>query len=307
MQRYVARRAVQLVPVLLSVTVLVFLMIHLVPGDPVQVMLQDYGSAEQAAAVRHALGLDRPLPEQYGLFVWRVLHGDLGRSIRSGRPVASEIALRLPYTLQLTAASMVVAIVLGLALGMIAALRHRRFADYAAMVAALAGISLPSFWFGLVLILVFSYYLGWVPPAGADAAGSLILPAVTLGTSAASIIARLTRSSLLEVLRQEFVRTARAKGAGEWRILWRHGLRNALIPVLSIIGLQFAGLLGGAVIVETVFGWPGLGRLAVDAIFNRDIPMVQGIVLVAAAVFVAVNLGIDLLYALVDPRIRYSG
>ncbi|HLW58590.1 MAG TPA: nickel ABC transporter permease [bacterium] len=305
MHRYIAQRLLQLVPVLLSVSILVFLMIHLVPGDPVQVMLQDYGSAEQAQALRHTLGLDRPLPLQFGLFVWRLAHGDLGRSIRTGRPVASEIALRLPYTLRLTAASMVVAIALGLVFGTLAAIHHRRLLDYAATVVALAGISLPSFWFGLVLILIFSYYLRWLPPAGADTAGSLILPAVTLGTGAASIIARLCRSSLLEVLRQEFIRTARAKGAGELRVLYRHGLRNALIPMLSIVGLQFAGLLGGAVIVESVFGWPGLGRLAVDAIFNRDIPVIQGVVLVAAAIFVAVNLCVDLLYALVDPRIRY--
>jgi len=303
--RYIAQRLLQLVPVLLSVSILVFLMVHLIPGDPVQVMLQDYGSAEQARALRHTLGLDRPLPVQYGLFVWRLAHGDLGRSIRTGRPVASEIALRLPYTLRLTAASMAVAIALGLVLGTLAAIHHRRLLDYGATVIALAGISLPSFWFGLVLILIFSYYLRWLPPAGADTAGSLILPAVTLGTGATSIIARLCRSSLLEVLRQEFIRTARAKGAGELRVLYRHGLRNALIPVLSIVGLQFAGLLGGAVIVESVFGWPGLGRLAVDAIFNRDIPVIQGVVLVAAAIFVAVNLCVDLLYALVDPRIRY--
>ena len=305
MHRYIAQRLLELVPVLLSVSILVFLMIHLVPGDPVQVMLQDYGSAEQAAELRHTLGLDRPLPVQYGIFVWRLLHGDLGRSIRTGRPVGSEIALRLPYTLRLTAASMAVAIAVGLLLGTLAAIHHRRVLDYAATVTALAGISLPSFWFGLVLILIFSYYLRWLPPAGADTPGSLILPAVTLGSGAASIIARLCRSSLLEVLRQEFIRTARAKGAGELQVLYRHGLRNALIPLLSIVGLQFAGLLGGAFIIEWVFGWPGLGRLAVDAILNRDIPVIQGVVLVAAAVFVAVNLCVDLLYALVDPRIRY--
>ncbi len=305
MHRYIAQRLLTLVPVLLSISILVFLMIHLVPGDPVQVMLQDYGSAEQAAELRHTLGLDRPLPVQYGIFLWRLVHGDMGRSIRTGRPVAAEIVLRLPYTLRLTAASMAVAIVLGLALGTLAAIHHRRFLDYAATMTALAGISLPSFWFGLVLILIFSYYLRWFPPAGADTPGSLILPAVTLGAGAASIIARLCRSSLLEVLRQEFIRTARAKGAGELRVLYRHGLRNALIPLLSIVGLQFAGLLGGAVIVELVFGWPGLGRLAVDAILNRDIPVIQGVVLVAAAIFVGVNLCVDLLYALVDPRIRY--
>lgn len=306
MQRYLAQRLLQLVPVLLGVSVLVFLMIHLVPGDPAQVMLQDYGSAEQIAAFRHTLGLDRPLPVQYGVFLWRLLHGNLGRSIHSGRPVAAEIALRLPYTLRLATAGMAVAMALGLALGVVAALHHRRPLDYASMVLALAGISLPSFWFGLVLILVFSYYLRWLPAAGADTGWSLLMPAVTLGTEAASIIARLTRSSLLEVLRQEFIRTARAKGAGNTRTVLRHALKNALIPVLSIVGLQFAGLLGGAVIIETVFGWPGIGRLAVDAIFNRDLPMIQGIVLIAAVTFVAVNLLVDLLYGFLDPRIRYT-
>lgn len=306
MARYIVRRILQLVPVLLGVSVLVFLMIHLVPGDPAQVMLQEYGSSEQVASLRHTLGLDRPLPVQYGAFVWRLMHADLGTSIRSGRSVAAEIAFRLPNTLRLTAASMAVASALGLVLGTLAAIYHRRLLDHASMVIALAGISLPAFWFGLVLILVFSYYLRWLPPAGADSFSSLVLPAATLGASAAAIIARLTRSSLLEVLRQEFVRTARAKGVGETRMLVRHALRNALIPVVSIAGLQFAGLLGGAVIVETVFGWPGIGRLAVDAIFNRDIPMIQGIVLVGAAIFVLVNLAVDVLYGFLDPRIDYT-
>ncbi len=306
MSRYIGRRVLQLVPVLLGVSVLVFLMIHLVPGDPAQVMLQEYGSSEQVASLRHALGLDRPLPVQYATFVWRLLHADLGTSIRSGRSVAAEIAFRLPNTLRLTIASMAIASALGLLLGTLAAISHRRLLDHASMVIALAGISLPAFWFGLVLILIFSYYLRWLPPAGADSLSSLVLPAATLGASAAAIIARLTRSSLLEVLRQEFVRTARAKGVGETRMLVRHALRNALIPVVSIAGLQFAGLLGGAVIVETVFGWPGIGRLAVDAIFNRDIPMIQGIVLVGAAIFVLVNLAVDVLYGFLDPRISYT-
>jgi ABC-type dipeptide/oligopeptide/nickel transport system permease component len=305
-QRYLVRRLVQLVPVLLGVSILVFLMIHLVPGDPAQVMLQEYGTAGQVQALRHSLGLDRPLPVQYAVYLSRLARGDLGRSIRTGRPVATEILFRLPYTLKLTAASMVVAIALGLGLGVLAALQHRGLLDYAATALALSGISLPGFWFGLVLILIFSYELRWLPAAGADSALHLVLPSVTLGTSAASIIARLTRSSLLEVLRQEFVRTARAKGAGEPRTIFRHALRNALIPVLSIAGLQFAGLLGGAVIIETVFGWPGVGRLAVDAIFNRDIPMIQGIVLVGAVIFVVVNLIVDLLYGILDPRIRYA-
>ena len=293
-------------PVLLGISFLVFLLVHLVPGDPVRVMMQDVGSPEQVERVRRQLGLDRPLYEQYLSFVARAARGDLGRSIHTRRPVAQEIAFRIPYTVRMAIAAMLVAIVMGIGLGAIAALHHQSILDYGTMIVALAGVSLPSFWFGLVLILVFSLHLKWLPPTGADSLLHLILPAITLGSGAAAIIARLTRSSMLEVLRQDYVRTARAKGVDDRRLVYRHALKNAMIPVASIVGLQFAGLLGGAVIVETVFGWPGIGRLAVDAIFNRDIPVIQAVVLVAAVIFVFVNLLVDVLYGVLDPRIRYG-
>jgi ABC-type dipeptide/oligopeptide/nickel transport system permease component len=303
---FVARRLLHLVPVLLGISFLVFLLVHLVPGDPVRVMMQDVGSPEQVERMRRQLGLDRPLHEQYLSFLARAVRGDLGRSIHTRRPVAHEIGVRLPYTVRMAVAAMLVAVVMGIGLGAVAAMHHQSMLDYGTMVIALAGVSLPSFWFGLVLILVFSLYLKWLPPTGADSPLHLILPALTLGSGAAAIIARLTRSSMLEVLRQDYVRTARAKGVDDRRLVYRHALKNAMIPVVSIVGLQFAGLLGGAVIVETVFGWPGIGRLAVDAIFNRDIPVIQAVVLVAAVIFVFVNLLVDLLYGVLDPRIRYG-
>jgi peptide/nickel transport system permease protein len=303
---FVGRRLLHLVPVLLGISFLVFLLVHLVPGDPVRVMLQDVGSPEQVARVRRELGLDRPLIVQYASFVVRAAQGDFGRSIHTRRPVSQEIRFRIPYTVRMAVAATLVAVVLGIALGSIAAMHHQSLLDYGTMIVALAGVSLPSFWFGLVLILIFSLHLRWLPPTGADSLAHLILPAVTLGSSAAAIIARLTRSSMLEVLRQDYVRTARAKGLPDRRMVYRHALKNAMIPVVSIVGLQFASLLGGAVIVETVFGWPGIGRLAVDAIFNRDIPVIQAVVLTAAVIFVLVNLLVDLLYGWLDPRIRYG-
>jgi ABC-type dipeptide/oligopeptide/nickel transport system permease component len=306
MLAYVARRLVQLVPVLLGISLLVFLLVHLVPGDPVRVMMQDVGSPEQIERVRGQLGLDRPIYVQYVTFVVRAARGDFGRSIHTRRPVAQEIALRFPYTLRMAVAATLVAVVAGIVLGAIAAMNHQSIFDYGTMTIALAGVSVPSFWFGLVLILIFSLYLRWLPPVGADTALHLVLPAITLGSSAAAIIARLTRSSMLEVLRQDYIRTARAKGLADRRLVYRHALKNAMIPVVSIVGLQFAGLLGGAVIVETVFGWPGIGRLAVEAIFTRDIPVIQAVVLVAAVMFVLVNLVVDVLYGVLDPRVRYS-
>lgn len=306
MLRFVARRLLHLVPVLLGTSFLVFLLVHLVPGDPVRVMLQDVGSPEQVERLRQQLGLDRPMYVQYADFVARAVRGDLGRSIHTRRPVFQEIAFRVPYTVRMAVTATLVAVAMGIVLGSVAATHHLSALDYGTMAVALAGVSLPSFWFGLVLILIFSLHLRWLPPAGADSLLHLILPAITLGSGAAAIIARLTRSSMLEVLRQDYIRTARAKGVADRRLVYRHALKNAMIPVVSIVGLQFASLLGGAVIVETVFGWPGIGRLAVDAIFNRDIPVIQGVVLVAAVIFVLVNLVVDLIYGLLDPRIRYA-
>jgi len=301
---YVLRRLVLLVPVLFGVSLITFLMSHLVPGDPVAVMLGTSATAQDEARLRKQLGLDDPLYVQYARFVDHALHGDLGTSIRSGQPVLTEIGQQFPSTLQLTLAAIVLAVVVGLGLGVAAAATGRRVTDAGIMTFALLGISMPTFWSGILLILLFGLKLRWLPIAGSGPR-ALILPAVTLAAPAAAVLARLTRSTMLEVLNQDFVRTARAKGLGERLVIGRHVLKNALIPVVTIIGLQFGGLLTGAVIVESVFSRPGLGRYAVTAIESRDFPQIQGIVLLAAVVYVFVNLAVDLLYAALDPRIRY--
>jgi peptide/nickel transport system permease protein len=305
-QAFILRRLGAVVPVLLAVSVLVFLMSHLVPGDPATIMLGENASAADVARLRHELGLDRPLAVQYARYLAGVVHGDLGRSIRSGRPVALEIWDRFPPTLQLTLAAMAIAAASGVLLGAFAATGRRGAADTIVMSTSLLGISMPSFWLGLLLILGFGLVLHWFPIAGGDDWRALVLPAVTLGAQAAAVIARLTRASLLEVLPSDFVRTARAKGLAGVRILFRHALRNALIPVVTVMGLQFGALLGGAVIVESVFARSGLGRLAVAAVQSRDFPVIQGIVLFAAAVYALVNLSVDVVYLVLDPRITYD-
>jgi len=294
------------VPVLLVVSVLVFLMSHLTPGDPATIMLGENASAADVARLRHELGLDRPLAVQYGRYLAGVLRGDLGRSIRSGRPVALEIWDRFPPTLQLTLGAMAIAAASGVLLGALAAAGRSGAADTIVMSTSLVGISMPSFWLGLLLILLFGLMLRWFPIAGGDDWRALVLPAVTLGAQAAAVIARLTRASLLDVLPSEFVRTARAKGLAAVRVLFRHALRNALIPVVTVMGLQFGALLGGAVIVESVFARSGLGRFAVAAVQSRDFPVIQGIVLFAAAVYALVNLSVDVAYLALDPRITYD-
>lgn len=293
-------------PVLLVVSVLVFLMSHLTPGDPATIMLGENASAADVARLRHELGLDRPLAVQYGRYLAGVLRGDLGRSIRSGRPVALEIWDRFPPTLQLTLGAMAIAAASGVLLGALAAAGRSGAADTIVMSTSLVGISMPSFWLGLLLILLFGLMLRWFPIAGGDDWRALVLPAVTLGAQAAAVIARLTRASLLDVLPSEFVRTARAKGLAAVRVLFRHALRNALIPVVTVMGLQFGALLGGAVIVESVFARSGLGRFAVAAVQSRDFPVIQGIVLFAAAVYALVNLSVDVAYLALDPRITYD-
>ncbi|HET8629724.1 MAG TPA: nickel ABC transporter permease [Thermomicrobiales bacterium] len=308
MAAYIARRLLQAVVVLFGVSVLVFAMVYLLPGDPVLTMLGDQTavSADVVVNARHQLGLDRPAPLQYGHFLFHALEGDLGRSWRSNQPVTAIILSQLPATLQLTAAGLGLAIVIGVVLGLIAAVRQNSWADNLSMVLALVGVSMPSFWLGLLLLFLFSLRLGWVPATGYGGWKRLILPAFTLGLQAAAIIARLVRSSVLEVLRQEYIVTARAKGLAERSVLVRHALRNALIPVVTVVGLQFGGLLGGAVIIETVFARQGIGRVAVAAINDKDFPLIQGIVLFAAVVYTLVNLVIDIFYAWLDPRIRYS-
>ncbi|MDI6894786.1 MAG: ABC transporter permease [Bacillota bacterium] len=313
MHAYALRKLMLAVPVLLGVSVLVFLIVHLTPGDPARLLAGPEAYEEDIQAIRVRLGLDQPLPVQYGRFLKGVVEGDLGTSFRSGRPVAEEIWTRFPYTVELASVSLVLAIAAGVLVGVFSAARQNSAWDAGTMGAALMGISVPTFWLGLLLMLLFSYYLGWLPasgrggplwtPAGLE---SILMPAIALGSPSGAVIARLTRSSLLEVLSQDYVRTARAKGLPERVVLYRHALKNALIPVVTVAGLRLGALLGGAVITEQVFAWPGVGTLVVNAINARDYPVVQGTVLLMATVFVLLNLTVDLVYGLIDPRIRFD-
>jgi peptide/nickel transport system permease protein len=298
-------RLVSALVVVLGVCTLVFLLIHLVPGDPVEAMLGENAQLADREALRQALGLDRPLGQQYLEYLQRLARLDLGLSFQDRRPVAAILGERLPATLELTLAALALALTLALPLGVLAA-RHRGSPlDTGAMSLSLVGISIPNFWLGPLLILVFSLWLGWTPVSGREGPASLILPALTLGTGMAAILARMVRGSILEVLGEDYVRTARAKGLSERRILWGHALRNAWLPILTLIGLQLGGLLGGAVITETVFAWPGVGSLLVEAIQSRDYPVVQACVLLVSLSYVLVNTLTDLVYSWVDPRIHW--
>jgi peptide/nickel transport system permease protein/oligopeptide transport system permease protein len=304
---YLARRVLAVVPVLFGVTLAVFSMLFLVPGDPVKMMLAEFVTMpDQIERMRAELHLDEPIAMQYGRFVGGAVRGDLGTSIRSRRPVATEIGENVGSTMLLAATAMVVAVAVGVPLGLIAALSRNSWLDVGSMAVALLGVSMPSFWLGLLLIFVFSLHLAWFPATGGGDLAHLVLPALTLGTIASAIIARLTRSSMLEVLGQDYVRTARAKGLAWWGVVVRHALKNALIPVITIFGLQFGNLLAGAVIVETVFSRPGLGRLIVGGILAKDFPLVQGTVLFIATAYVLINVLVDVAYAVVDPRIRLT-
>src|SRR5712692_2490226 len=306
MGRYVLRRLLLAVPVVLGVPVAVFLMASAIPGDPATVLAGDTASAEQVERIRHDLGLDQPLPMQYLHFLDRLAHGSLGESTRTHREVLLEIADRFPYTLALTLGAVTLSTVLGLALGIVAALQRGRAADYLTMGFAIVGLSVPTFLIAILGIIVFSLDLHWLPVSGAFSPASYVLPTVTLSLHSAAVKARITRSSMLEVLGHDYLRTARAKGLRERSVVIRHALKNALIPITTLIGLQFGSLLGGAFIIENIFGWPGIGRLATQAVFNRDFPIVQGTVLVGAVIYFSANLVVDLLYAWLDPRIRYS-
>ena len=307
MLTWILRRILAVVPVLFGVTLAVFSMLFLVPGDPVKMMLAEFvTNPDQVAQMRAQLHLDEPILKQYGRFVANAARGDLGISIRSRRPVTTEIGENMASTAQLAAAAMLVAIAVGVPLGLLAALSRNSWLDVASMGTALLGVSMPSFWLGLLLIFVFSLHLAWFPATGGGDLAHLILPAITLGTIAAAIIARLTRSSMLEVLGQDYVRTARAKGLGGVSVVARHALKNALIPIITIFGLQFGNLLAGAVIVETVFSRPGLGRLIVGGILSKDFPLVQGTVLFVATIYVLINVLVDVAYAYADPRIRFG-
>lgn len=309
MLRYVLGRLVGMLPVLFGVTVLVFLMTAFSPGDPVVAMLGESAqgiSREALEELRTQLGLDRPLPAQYAAYVGGLLRGDLGVSIRSRRPVLAEIADRLPATIELAVAALAVAVALGVTLGVVAAVRKRTWVDGAAIAVALVGVSVPVFWSGFLLMIVFALELGWLPASGRGSVRHLILPAVTVGVSSAAFIARITRGAVLEALGQDYVRTAHAKGVAPRRVVVRHALRNALLPIVTVVGLQLGGLLGGAVLTETVFAWPGVGRMLVDAILARDLPLVQGSVLVISLIFILVNLAVDLSYAAINPKVRYG-
>jgi peptide/nickel transport system permease protein/oligopeptide transport system permease protein len=304
---YLARRLLAVVPVLFGVTLAVFSMLFLVPGDPVKIMLAEFVTTpDQVAQMRAQLHLDEPILKQYGRFVANAARGDLGTSIRSRRAVSTEIGENVGSTAQLAVASMAVAVAIGVPLGLMAALFRSSWFDAGSMIVALLGVSMPSFWLGLLMIVTFSLHLGWFPATGGGDLWHLVLPSVTLGMIASAIIARLTRSSMLEVLGQDYVRTARAKGLAWWGVVVRHALKNALIPVITIFGLQFGNLLAGAVIVETVFSRPGLGRLIVGGILAKDFPLVQGTVLFVATAYVLINVLIDMAYAFVDPRIRFG-
>ncbi len=306
MGRYVLRRLALAVPVLFGVSLAVFLMIHLVPGDPATVLAGDTAPPEQIEAIRHELGLDEPLPVQYLRFLGRLAHGSLGTSIRTGRDVTVEILDRFPYTLELALVAVVIATVAGVTVGVWAAVNRGRLADQLTMGVAILGLSVPSFWVGILMVMAFSLTLHWLPVAGAGTWQHLVMPAIALSLPSAAIKARITRSSMLEVLSQDHLRTARAKGLRERTVIVRHALKNALIPIVTLVGLQFGGLLGGAFIIETIFGWPGLGQLAVQSIFVRDLPAIQGTVLLVALAYFASNLIVDVAYAWLDPRIRYS-
>jgi peptide/nickel transport system permease protein len=282
----------------------VFLLIHIVPGDPIQQMLGEGAAGTDLAAARHAYGLDVPLGQQYVHYWNRLLHGDFGRSIRYGQSVGSLVAQRYPYTLQLTLAALLVAIVLALPAGVRSAQRRNRWDDRMISVVSLFGLSFPNFALGPILILIFAIGLGWLPVSAAGSLDHLVLPAITMGGALAAILTRMVRTSMLEELSQDYVRTARAKGLSEPVVVYRHALRNALIPVITVLGLQFGALLAGAIVTETIFSWPGLGRLTIQAISNRDYYLVQGCILAISATYVAVNFLTDLLYSAVNPRIR---
>ncbi len=306
MWAYIVKRLLLAIPVILGVAFMVFAMVRLVPGDPARIIAGEAATQEIIEGIRKDMGLDRPLLKQFATFMGNALRGDFGRSVRSKAPVAGEVAARLPNTVRLATAGLFVAIVVGVSAGIISAIRPYSWMDTVVMLIALAGLSMPVFWSGLMLILIFAVWLGWLPAVGTGGMAHLVLPAVTLGMSTAAIIARMSRSSMLEVLRSDYIRTARAKGLAEAAVVNRHAFRNALIPVITVVGLQMGTLLSGAVLTETVFAWPGIGRLLVEGILSRDYPIVQASVLVVAMAFVLVNLMVDVLYAVVDPRIHYD-
>ncbi|MFV0423701.1 ABC transporter permease [Oleidesulfovibrio sp.] len=332
MLQFLIRRLLQVIPTVLGISVLVFFMIHLVPGDPAEMMLGERANEKALTELRQQLGLDKPLYVQYGLFMGRLVQGDLGRALRTNEKITTEIATHFPATLELALVAITFAVVLGMLAGIVSATRQYSLFDYGSMVLSLIGVSMPIFWLGLVLMIIFSVNLGWLPLSGRlsyditlesitglylvdsilqgnwtafkDALHHIIMPAFTLSTIPMAIIARMTRSSMLEVLRQDYIRTAKAKGLAPRVVHYKHALRNALIPIVTIIGLQFSILLGGAILTETIFAWPGIGSWLLNAVYARDFNAVQGGTMLIATLFVLINVLVDLLYAVINPRIK---
>lgn len=303
--QYIIRRLLIMVPVLFGISIIIFAMVRVIPGDPGYILAGPHATKEQVEQIREQLGLNKHPILQYLLFLKNILQGDLGTSTRTGLPVSKEIMARFPNTLLLAFSSILIATLFGVFIGVISGVKQNSKFDYLSMLFALFGLSMPVFWLGLMLMLLFSIKLGWFPAVGAEGLKHLVLPSITLGANSMAIIARMTRSSMLEVIRLDYIRTARAKGLAEKVVITRHALKNALIPVVTVIGLQTGTLLGGAVLTEIVFAWPGIGRLLVEAILSRDYPVVQGVVLLVATTFILINLIVDIIYSYLDPRIRY--
>ncbi|MFH5773219.1 glutathione ABC transporter permease GsiC [Paracoccus sp. NGMCC 1.201697] len=306
MPSYLLKRLLGTIPVILMVTLAVFAFVHMLPGDPARLVAGPDATPDDIAAVSAALGLDKPLPQQFLQYLTNLLHGDLGMSLKTRRPVVEEIGLRLMPTVWLTLFAMVWAVAIGLLIGVVSAVKRGRWQDYGGMVLAVSGISFPPFWLGLLLINLFSVHLGWLPTGGYGTWQHFVMPSFTLGLAVAAVMARFTRSAFIEISREDYVRTARAKGVPERKVIWRHALRNALIPIITMVGLQFGFLLGGSIVVESVFAWPGVGRLLVDSVTYRDYPVIQALVLMFSLQFILINLLVDVLYIFANPEIRYQ-
>lgn len=306
MLSYLIKRLLGTIPVVLMVTLAVFAFVHLLPGDPARLVAGPEATAADVAAVRTSLGLDKPLPQQFVTYISHTLQGDFGTSLKTRRSVAEEIGMRLMPTVWLTVFAMIWAVAIGLLIGVVSAVRRGRWPDYVGMIVAVSGISFPPFWLGLLLINLFSVHLGWLPTGGYGTWQHFVMPSFTLGLGVAAVMARFTRSAFIEIAREDYVRTARAKGVPERKVIWRHSLRNALIPIITMVGLQFGFLLGGSIVVESVFSWPGVGRLLVDSVSYRDYPVIQALVLMFSLQFIFINLLVDVLYVFANPEIRYK-
>ncbi|MEA4920406.1 MAG: nickel ABC transporter permease [Clostridiaceae bacterium] len=304
MWKFIAKRLVSMIPVLLGVTLIIYLIMNMAPGDPAKVILGEQATPEQIAELRESMGLDDPVLVQYARYIWGLCRGTMGQSYNSRLECSIEIMARFPNTVRLASVAVLISVILALPLGILAAVKQNTLFDGVSMVIALIGVSMPVFWLGMLLILAFSLKLGWFPSSGSEGWKSIVLPAVTLGFMHMASIARVTRSSMLEVIRQDYIRTARAKGVAENKVITKHALKNALIPTITVVGLQIGAMLGGSVMTESVFAWPGIGRLMVQSINKRDIPMVLGCVIMFSVSFSIVNLIVDVLYGFVDPRIK---